>query len=38
LVRTVQIIYSAKRALTQAERELIELLRAALRTSNQPRP
>lgn len=38
LVRTVQIIYSAKRALTQAERELIELLRAALRASNQPRP
>ncbi len=30
LVRTVQIIYSAKRALTQAERDLIELLRIEL--------
>lgn len=36
LVRTVQIIYSAKRALTQAERELIELLRVELGANDQP--
>jgi DNA-binding transcriptional LysR family regulator len=33
LVRTVQIIYSTKRALTPAERDLVELLRIHLRTT-----
>jgi DNA-binding transcriptional LysR family regulator len=38
LVRTVQIIYSAKRALTQAERDLVELLRIELQMKDRPHP